>query len=59
MICWIFLVEVDVVEALCRHVALVFHDGALGTFEIREAGSTSGLNALGFGISDLRFGQSQ
>src|ERR1700730_4557252 len=53
----IFLVHVHVVEALHRHVALVFHDGPVGALQIREAGAPARLDALGFGFRDPRLRQ--
>ena len=53
----ILLEHVYVIEALAWEIALVFHDGAIGRFEISESRAVSGLNALGFGVGNLRFGE--
>jgi len=52
----VLLEEVNMIEALGGHVALVFDDGAVGSFEVREAGAVGGLNALVLGVGDFRFG---
>src|SRR5579864_4084550 len=50
----IFLVHVHMVEPLRRHVALVFHNGAIGTLHISETCAPSGLYAIRLGIGYLR-----
>src|SRR5260370_24825401 len=55
----VFLVHVHVVEALHRHVSLVFHNGPVGTLQIRKASPSAWLDAFGLGFSDLRLAQPQ
>src|ERR1700680_3159171 len=52
----IFLVHVHVVESLRRHIALVFHDGAIGALHIREPRAAGRLYAIRLGIGNLRRG---
>jgi len=50
---------VDVVEALHRHVALVFHQRIVRAAQIREAGAAGRRDALGLGLGDARGGQAE
>jgi hypothetical protein len=41
----VLLKQGDVIEAFLRHVALVFDDRAVGSFEVSEASAVGGLKA--------------
>ncbi len=55
----LLLVHVNVIEALGRHVALVFDERIVGTAQVGEPSAAGRLHAFGLGVSDLRAGQSQ
>ena len=55
----LLLPHVHVVHAFDRLVALILHDGAVGTLQIREAAAALRRDAFGPGVGDLRPGQSE